>query len=217
MYQPYLEEITRFAAEGDLAPELQRAKIEFTRRTGDMFETDPSFERRIAAFLEWYVLDRKISFRPELTPAELYVLQKGAALAEQDRNRYAGLTQTVLSLFEFKRAKAEHLTVRDLLTGEKIEVFERRKLAGLESGDLLEARLVPFDGLLLFADAYYCHPRDARKEILAATKRHRKSGTDGAAARIDMVHRVAYFANRSERYKHLDPRQVFKELNVRAA
>jgi hypothetical protein len=217
MYQPCYEEVARFAAEGELGPELQKAKAEFTRRTGEMFETDASFERRIAAFLEWYVLDRKLSFRPDLTPAELYLLQKGARLTEDERNRYAGLTRTVLSLFEFKRGKADRLVLRDLLAGEKVEVFERRKPAGLEPGDILEARVVPYEDLLLVADAYACHPRDARKEILEAAKRHRKTAGDAMAARIDFVHRVAYFATRSERYKHLSPRQVFAELNVQAA
>jgi hypothetical protein len=213
-YQPYLEEVARFAAEGELGPELQRAKAEFTGRTGELFETDASFERRIAAFLEWYGLDRKISFRPELTPAELFLMQKGAALSEADRNRYAGLTQSTLSLYEYRKTKGDCLFVRDLFTGEKLQIHERRSLAGLESGDLLEARLIPFEGLLLFAESYYCLPRDARKEILAALKRFKKKGeTD----RLGFVHRVAYFANRSERYKHLKPRQIFAELNEKAA
>lgn len=214
MFQPYLEELARFAAEGELAPELHLAKNEFTQRTGDLFETDPSFERRIAAFLEWYTLDRATSFRPDLTPAELFVLARGGSLSEQDRNRYAGLTQSTLSLFEFKKARAESLVLRDLLGGDKVEVFERRRLVGLESGDVIEGRLIPWDGRLMLSDAYYCPPREARKEILAAAKRWKKKG-DGDT--VGFVHRVAYFANRSERYKHLKPKQVFAELNAKAA
>jgi hypothetical protein len=218
MYQPYFEEVTRFAAEGELGPELQKAKAEFTQRTGEMFETDPSFERRIAAFLEWYVLDRKVSFRPDLTPVELFILQKTGGLSETERNRYAGLTHTTLSLFEYKKGKPDTLVLRDLLSAEKIEVFERRKPAGLEPNDILEARIVPYEGLLLFADAYYCHPRDARKEILEAARRFRKrKDSESALERIAFVHRVAFFANRSERYRHLDPRKVFAELNGKAA
>ena len=216
MYQPYYEEVTRFAAEGELASELQKAKGEFTQRTGEMFETDLSFERRITAFLEWYVLDRHISFRPELTPGELFLLQRGKALSEADRNRYAGLTQTHLSLFELKGTKGEQLKLRDLLSGKKIEVYERRKLVGLEPGDILEARVIPYEDLIVLSDSYYCQPREARKEILAAAKKFRKSGP-GPDDGIAFVHRVAYFANRSERYKHLSPRKVFAELNVKAA
>lgn len=216
MYQRYYEEVARFAAEGELASELQRAKAEYTQRTGEMFETDAAFERRIAAFLEWYILDRRISFTPEDTPVELFIRQRSAAWGEEDRARYTGLTRTRLSLFEFKRTRPDHLVVRDLLTGKKLDVFERRKPAGLEAGDILEARLVPYDDTLLFSDAYTCHPRDGRKEILAAAKRARKAGDD-ATARIDLVHRVAYFANRCERYKHVDPRQIFAELNAKAA
>lgn len=216
MYQPYYEEVARYGAEGDLGAELLQARAEYKQRTGEMFESDASYERRIGSFLEWYVLDRKISFRPELTPAELFVLQKGAGLSEGDRNRYAGLAQTRLSLFEFKKAKAEHLVMRDIVTGEKIEIFERRRPAGLDSGDVLEGRIVPWDGLLLFSDVYFVYQRDVRKEILSAAKRLKKAGASDSE-RIAFVHRVAFLETRAERYKHLDARKVFAELNGQAA
>jgi hypothetical protein len=212
MYQTLYEEVVRFASEGDLAPELKRAKEEFVLRTGEMFETDPSFERRIAAFLEWYVLDRKISFNPVATPMELYVLARGEGYPEADRARLHGLSRTVLSLFEFRGAKAgDHLVMVDLLTNKKLSIYERRRPAGLESGDILEGRIVPYDDKLLFADAYYVHPRDARKSILKASKRFRKQ-KEQVVSRIDLVHRVAYLANRCERYKHVDPKQIFADL-----
>ncbi len=214
MYQPYYDEVTRFSAEGELALELQKAKAEFRQRTGDMFETDQSFERRIAAFLEWYILDRKLSFRPELTPVELFVLQKGAALSDTDRNRYAGLTQTSLSLFEFRGAKDQELKLRDLLAGQKLTIHERRHQAGLEVGDIIDARIVPYDGLVLMSDIYFCYPRDAKKELQSAAKIFRKQNPSppDPCARVAFVHRAAYLANKSERYKHVKPRQIFAEL-----
>jgi hypothetical protein len=211
MYQPLYEDVVRFASEGVLAAELQRAKAEYVEATGELFETDATFERRIAAFLEWYALDRKLSTEP-LTPVELYT--KTATVSDEDRPRLQGLAQTTLSLFEFRRALREQLNVTNLLTGERIQVFERRKPAGLEAGDILEARLVPYDGKVLFADAYYAHPREARKFIVKAAKRFRKSESPD---RIGFVHRVAYFSNRCERYKHLSPKQIFAELEAEAA
>lgn len=216
MYQGLYEDVVRFASEGELSEELQQARKEYVQLTGEMFESDPSFERRIAAFLEWYTLDRVLPAGAGVTPLEFYLQGPGATQEESDRSRLVALKNSHLSLFEFKRAKEDHMAVLDLLTNEKLSIYERRKPAGLEAGDILEARVVPYDDKLVFSEAYALHPRDARKAILKATKKFRKS--DGSAAeRLNLVHRVAFLANRCERYKHVSPKQIFLELEAQAA
>ena len=215
MYQGLYDEIVRFASTGDLAPELTRAREEYVQRTGQLLETDTDFERRIAAFLEWYVLDRLLA-PSGLTPAQLYLDAGGADADDVTRQQLAQLGHTTLSLFEFRRVRGDHLAVDDLLTGERHQVFERRRLAGLESGDILEARLVASDGQLALTETWAVHPRRARDSILKAAKRWRKDhkgsvGDDGQG-RIEFVHRVAYLANRSQRYRHVDPVQIFADL-----
>jgi len=216
MFQAHYEEITRFAAEGEFANELQTAKLEYIARTGEMFETDPSFERRIAAFLEWYVLDRPISKQPQVTPAEVFCGTVALSREIIDQRRFRSLTCTRLSLFEFQRVRGDSMQVIDLISDEKLDVFERRTVAGLDKGDLIEGRLVPFDGQLYMSEVYYCHPRLVRGAIQKAVKRLRRDDAD-RAARIDIVHRVAYFANRSERYKHVHPKKIFAELMANKA
>ena len=211
MFHGAYEEIIHFASTGRLNEELRQAKAEFVERTGELFESDPSFERRLAAFLEWYVLDRPLSYAPALTPAKLYIESVADKLTADEVNHLRGLTQTILSLFEYKRAKDEFLSVVDLLSGRKYQVYERRKPAGLEPGDILEGRLVPYDGKLMFAEAFGFLPREAKRAVSKAAKVFRKSGA-ADAERIDLVHRVAYYCNRSERYKHVDPRQIFADL-----
>lgn len=214
MYQTLYEDVVRFASEGELTEQLVVARKEYVQRTGEMFESDPSFERRIAAFLEWYTLDRRLS--SGLTPLEFYVERQGGQHSEEDRARLVALKNSHLSLFEFRRAKDEQMMVLDLLTNEKLSIYERRKPAGLEAGDILEARVVPYDDKLLFSEAFSFEPRDARKAILKAAKAFRKSD-GGAAERLALVHRVAYLANRCERYKHVSPKQIFSELEAKAA
>ncbi|MBI3179651.1 MAG: hypothetical protein HYZ27_08305 [Deltaproteobacteria bacterium] len=209
MFQQLYENVVRFASEGALAGELKLARDEYQKRTGEMFESDANFERRIASFLEWYTLDRPLSFRPGLvTPTHYFLETHGASLSAADAARLKGLTETTLSVFEFRGAKNEHFSVLDLLSKTRHKVFERRKAAGLEAGDLMEARLVPYDDKILFADAFAVHPREARKTILKAAKIFRKSGGD----RLDMVHRIAFFSHRCERYRHVDPKQIFAEF-----
>ncbi|OGQ92129.1 MAG: hypothetical protein A2289_05040 [Deltaproteobacteria bacterium RIFOXYA12_FULL_58_15] len=211
MLQDVYEEMVRFASAGDFADELIVARAEYVARTGDMFETDSNFESRIAAFLEWYIFDRPIRGKNH-TPAKLYIDSVRDGLTTPDVNRLRGLTRTILSLFQFKKVKGDIVRVVDLLSGEKFEVVERRKLAGVDPGDILEARLVPIDDKHYFAEAFTCHPRESHKAILKAAKVFRENGKE--EGRGDLVHRVAYLSNRCERYKHVSPKQIFNDLNV---
>lgn len=211
MLKETYEQIVHFASEGDLAAELSRAKQEYCARTGELFESDPSFEQRIAGFLEWYSLDRPWNGASGKTPVQLFLDANEASMEHEDLERFQAFAGTTLSLFEFRRAKNDYLAVVDLLTNSKHDVHERRKLVGLAAGDILEARLVPYRGKLLFGEGFACHPREARKAIVKATKNYR-SGKREETHDIDFVHRVAYLSNRCERYKHVSPKQIFEDL-----
>ncbi|MFC1610897.1 hypothetical protein ACFL6C_08055 [Myxococcota bacterium] len=212
MFQELYEEMVRFASDGDFSGELKSAREEYVERTGDLFETDANYEPRIAAFLEWYVLDRAVSTNANKTPARLYIESVTPNLTTPEVNRLRGMTRTILSLFEFRRVNGDFINVVNLLNNEKHRIFERRKPAGLDSGDILEARLIPFDDKLYFSESFTCHPRPARKAILKAAKAFRKGGH--VKDRITLVHRVAYLSNRCERYKHVDPKKIFEDLNA---
>lgn len=213
MFREVFEAIVRFGSEGELANEVAEAKREYIERTGELFETDPSFEQRLALFLEWYALDRPVRRSADgHTPVELYMVGAGAARPPQERRVMESLSNSTLSLFEFRRAKPEALVVVDLLTKQKLSIYEQRRPAGLEPGDILEARVLEADDRLVFSEAFGFHPRGARRTILKAAKRFRKSGPETPSQRHDFVHRVAYFSNRCERYRHVDPQTIFAPL-----
>lgn len=211
MFHGLYDEMVQFASEGPLADELSRAKVEYFERTGELFESDPNFERRMASFLEWYVFDRKATTYEGLTPAQLYVMEKTEAADATSRARMEEVSRSVPSLFEFRKIKNDRLHVIDLLTNSRLAVFERREPAGLESGDIIEARLIEFAGEQYFSDVWAVHPRDARRVILKAAKTFRKK--DGSyEGRVNLVHEVSRLSNRCERYKHVKPSQIFAEL-----
>lgn len=210
MFHVAYEKMVQFASEGELAADLPPAREEFVRRTGDLFESDRSFERRISSFLEWYVLDRGVSFASHTTPARMYIDSVADSLTTPEIAELRQLTRTVVSIFEYRGAKPEAMRVVDLLANEKLDVFERRAPAGLTSGDIIEARLVPDGDRFMFFPSIAVHPHEANKAIQKAAKRFRKKGAvDG---RLDLVHRIAFLANRCERYGHVDPREIFAEL-----
>lgn len=208
MFHGYYDDMVQFASEGELQAELATAKTEYFERTGEIFESDDDFERRMASFLEWYVFDREVpSFG--MTPARLFIEQCSGRFSNEEHTRLESLAASTPSLFEYRKLKKERLYVVDLLDNQSHMVHERREPKGLESGDILEARIVRYDGDLRFSEVWAAHPREARRAILKATKSFRKTKVGD---RVELVHRVARLANRCQRYKHVDPKQIFSEL-----
>jgi hypothetical protein len=100
--------------------------------------------------------------------------------------------------------------VADAFTGERLDVTERRQMAGLEKGDLLEARLLPFEGRLVFSGAFLYHPREARGLILAELKRLKKAA--GKAGRADpgpFLATLSRMAFKLERYRNVRLESIY--------
>ena len=114
----------------------------------------------MASFLDYYLFDRASPITGK-TPA--------AELTSSDRQRVArgapppfrAFTETVHGLFEVRKLGKGMVRLRELFSGKDYDVTERRQIAGLEKGDVLEARLIPFGGHLLFSAAFCYHPREA--------------------------------------------------------
>lgn len=175
-YQPYLDQLIAFASAEPRKPELLSAKAEYFQLTGEVFEDDKSFEMRMASFLEFYLFDRKHPTAGK-TPAEELYEQKWRIVSAEEASSFRSFTETLHGLFEMRRAGRKTLRLRELFSGKDYDVTERRHLAGLEKGDILEARLIPLRGYLLFSGAFCYHPKEASKLIRAEVKR-RKNGTE---------------------------------------
>lgn len=99
---------------------------------------------------------------------------------------------------------------RDAFTGEDLEVTERRQLVGLAKGDLLEARLMPFEGQLWFSGAFLYQPREARARILAEVKRLRKAaGKHGRPDVEGLLATLSRMAFKLERYRNVRLESIY--------
>src|SRR5262245_5924983 len=168
-YQPYLDQLIAFASAEERKPDLLAAKAEYFQRTGEVFEDDKQFEMRMASFLDHYLFDRK---RPESsrTPAEEILQVRVAAGDESELAAFRSFTETVHGLFEVRKIKPGTVRLRELFGGKEFDVSERRQTVGLEKGDILEARLIPFDGTLVFSSAFCFDSRAATEAIRTAGK-----------------------------------------------
>ncbi|MBN2493590.1 MAG: hypothetical protein JXR96_03270 [Deltaproteobacteria bacterium] len=157
---------------GTYVEEVKRARDEYFTLISELQDDDPSYERLTASFLNWYILDRPLGKLG--TPLQVFAARP--ELGEQERSACSRLAANIYSLFEVLRVEPGGVRLQDLFTLEEIRVGERRHLAGLERGDLLEARLVPLEDRLVFASGASLHPRQASGIIKAAVERSRLEG-----------------------------------------
>ena len=77
-------------------------------------------------------------------------------------------------LYEIRKLGKGFVRVRELFEGDDHQVAERRNLVGMNKGDIVTARLIPFGEELWFSAAFVYHPPGAFKSILKEVKRRRK-------------------------------------------
>jgi hypothetical protein len=202
--------VARYGAEPHGA-EAAAAREEFFALAGRIFEDDGElFEMRLAAFLEWYVLDRPFGGQAA-SPALFWLEQDGAALAPRERQALAHLAGSHRSLFEVESVQPGELCVRDLIDGGRFCVGERRSTVGFEAGDLLEGRLVASAQGVLFSKTFLFHPRDARDQVMALLEAGRAAGS----TRDALVFQLSRLHLRWHRQRHIAAARVYGEWQAR--
>jgi hypothetical protein len=205
-YQPYLDQLIAFASTEERKPDLLAAKSDYFQRTGEVFEDDKQFEMRMASFLDSYLFDRK---RPESgkTPAEEFLEVRSGAVDPGELTAFRSFTETVHGLFEVRRIKPGTVRLREMFSGKDFDVTERRHTVGLEKGDILEARLIPFDGSLVFSAAFCFHPREAVKAIKKEVKRRKKELPE--VPPVELTWEAAKRAMKAERYRQIAVEKIY--------
>lgn len=209
-YQPYLDELIAFASSEAKKSDLLAAKAEYVRLTGDVFEDDKQFELRMASFLDYYLFDRPSPLTGKTPAEELYAIAQRDGPTER-ATALRCFTETVHGLFEVRKIRKGMIRLRELHSGKDYEVTERRQLAGLEKGDLLEARLIPFSGLLLFSAAFCCHPKAAFKAILKEAKRRKKKEPERSPK--ELTWECAKMALKADRYRQIAVEKIYDFQN----
>lgn len=209
-YQPFLEPLMAYAAAPDRKEDLLRAKAQYFELTGEVNEEDKSFEMRMTSFLDYFLFDRPSPLSGKTPAQELFEDKEtkdgvSAALA------YRGFTETIHGLFEVRKLSSGSIRVRELFGAKDYEVTERRQMAGLAKGDLLEARLIPFEGHLLFSNAFCYHPKDVGRLIKKEVQRRKKKEPNRPPE--DLTWECAKMALKAERYRQIAIEKIYDFAN----
>jgi hypothetical protein len=203
------ERLLSWASADPQDPLLLAARQDHFARYGEPHEEDQSFERRMNGMLEAYLFD----WRPSPgapTALERFLAEQGDALPAEELAAFRALGANRHGLFEVRRVEPGQVRLRDVFTGEEIEVTERRQLAGLAKGDLLEARLMPFDGQFWFSGAFLYQPREARSRVLAEVKRLKKAaGKHGRPDLPGLLATLSRMAFKLERYRNVRLESIY--------
>jgi hypothetical protein len=207
--QELIERILVEASSGENEKEIRRAKDLYFEQIKDLREDDTSYERLISCFQNWYLFDRPMD-DGRGTPVQVFAAT--AKLSAKERSLLGAMAANIHSLFEVLRIAEGGLTLRDLFTSEVLQVSERRTLAGLDKGDILEARLLPVGDKLVFSSgAFAFHPRQARNIILQAVERIRMQGGVTPEALMSKLRALNF--RYTDRFRHRVPvEKVYEEI-----
>jgi hypothetical protein len=207
--QELIERILVEAGRGENEQEIRGAKDVYFEQIKDLREDDASYERLISCFQNWYVFDRPMD-DGRGTPIQVFASR--ADLPPRERSLLGAMAANIHSLFEVLRVEDGGLILRDLFTSEVLRVSERRKLAGLDKGDILEARLLPVGDLLVFSSgAFAFHPRQAGGIIHQAVVRSRQEGAVSAEELMSKLRALTF--RYTDRFRHRVPvEKVYQEI-----
>ncbi len=207
--QQLLERLMSWATAEPRKEDLLTARRAHFERRGEPHEEDRTYEVRVNAMLDSYLYEYRAA-NGTATTIERFLDAEGAALPPEEVEAYRRLASSAHALFEVRKIKDGVVVVRDVFTGKDHDVTERRTTAGLEKGDLLEARLLPFEGNLFFSGAFLYHPREARKPILAEVKRLKKAAGRGGTIDVPaFLAQLARMAMKLERYRNVRLESIY--------
>jgi hypothetical protein len=203
------EKLLAWATADARKEELLAARRYWFDRNGEPHEEDKSFEARMNGLLDFYLYD----FHPpgsSATTIEIFMTERAPQLTTDELAAYRELSKNLRSLFEVKKIRPGEVRLRDCFTDVQHDVTERRQMAGLVKGDLLEARLLPFNGHLFFSPAFLYHPQEVRKIVLSEIKRRKKEAGKGSTPDVEeFLATLSRMAFKLERYRNVNVESIY--------
>lgn len=185
--------------------ELVEAKAEFELIAGQIMESDESYDARVNAFHNWYVLDRPMS-QNRKTPLHYYLEFNANTLAADTAAHYQEMDGNLHSVFELLKFSQGGARIRDLISRKKHLIQEAGQLEYLERGELFNTRLFVHEGRNILSNYLILHPNSVQKMIRAEAKKVRKAKNDPKP----FLFRLLFFHSRWEQFTQMDVDKIYR-------
>lgn len=198
-YDTQIEKLLAIFTGPHYARDVQEGKREFFERAGIVDEESSNFETRMSQFLDWFLFSREL-IESHLPPVQFYLNTEGQKLSQEERTLFENLTKTKHSLFEFIKVKGTDVIIRDLFTKKKLTLENSYIIAGFNTDEVFEARVIPFEKTWVFAKGFCFHPPEATSFILKEIKKVRHLDQSHHEALMLSLLKMRY---KYEQYKHI--------------
>jgi hypothetical protein len=198
-YDVILEKLIQHFTASEFQREVLEGKREFFERAGIVDEESGNFETRMSQFLDWYIFSRELS-HVHMPPAVYYVEQNASKIPEEELPLYKNLTQSIHSLFEFKKLRDSDVTIIDLFLKKKYTLKDSSLTAGFNPEEIFEARIIPFEKTWVFTRGFCFHPLEATKFIHKEIKQVRHLDQSHKEALMLKLMKMRY---KFEQYRHI--------------
>ncbi len=199
-----LDELIEAHSQASGPDALVAARSEYDERRGRVFEDEELWEAWTQAFLEWDVVER-VAPGGTLPPAGQALEAARSTEPERRLDALRGLLTSHRSLFEVMALRAGEVELLDILGGGRFVVAEQRVMHGVGTGDVIEVRLIGFEGAVYFGRTFCFHPSGTTRAIREHAARIRAAGGD----RRDVIDFCASLRIRCERYRHVAPARIY--------
>jgi hypothetical protein len=196
--------LVKWAMTPERQDDVVAARAEYSKLAGEVFDEDRQLELRLAGFLEFYLCDRVAPWA-QATPARARYLEALRGGTPGDAASWRAFTETWHGLFRVLALDDSGVRLESLASRTEVQVVERRTLHGLSLGDVLEARLVPFEGALNFSGAWVWHPHEAAALIAAEAERRRLAGLPEREFLYDCARRSL----KADRYRQIAIEKIY--------
>ena len=170
MTKEKLNQLIEYVTTERFSDEIHKAKKEYYKIAGELFEDDKTYENRMTTFLEWYLFDRLLTDKT-ITPLELFIEENRDKLTLEYIHAYEGFLRSIHGLFIIKKIKDDQVVVYNLFDENKYVVSEKEGSIFFHKNDIFEGRIIPFNDKYFFTGTFCYHPKDALKFIKTEAKR----------------------------------------------
>ncbi len=200
MIKERIDELVEYISASGREADVAKVKEEYFRENAGIFGDEESYDMRIGAFFEWYLIDRMIGGKS--------LLEEYAESIDDSeiREGFLSLRDGLRSIFEVTSVYDDRVYLKDLIGKKKYVVMSPYANKFFKGKNILDCRIFKYDEKrYTMSESYFFHPEKAKKIIVSKLKE---------AAAMDKVgpllNSMANMSIKWERYRNYRVEDIYK-------